>query len=298
MSDPVESALRRVELVVTRRLAGLLQGDFGGLLPGHGSEAGEARRYEPGDDVRRIDWAVTARTQRTHVRESIADHELETTLVLDRSGSVRLGSRRTTKAALALEVAAAIGFIATQRGNRLRVLAVDGDGTTWSRSATGAAHVHAALRRAARRPPGGVVRLDEVLTRAARLARRRGFVVVVSDLLDPSPWPAALRRLTERHDVLVVETRDPRDGAVPDVGVITVVDAETGRRRSVDTRSRRLRDRFADGAEAKRARSAAAVRSAGADHLVVSTDGDWLAALVRHLVRRRQAPPRRRAARR
>ena len=296
MSPDVEATLRRVELIVTRRLDGLLQGDYQGLLPGHGSEPGEARRYEPGDDVRRIDWAVSARTQRTHVRESIADHELETTLILDRSASLAFGTATTTKAQLALEVAAAVGFVAADRGNRLGVLAVDGDGAEWIRHRTGRAHVHAALRRIARREATGAVALADALVRGARLARRRGLVVVVTDLLDRSDWSGAMRRLTERHDVLVVEIRDPRELALPEMGVLTVVDPETGRRRFVDTSSGRLRHRYEEAAAAKRIDLARAVRSSGGDHLALSTDTDWLKPLVAHLVRRRRTG--RRAARR
>jgi uncharacterized protein (DUF58 family) len=288
----VEATLRRVELVVTRRLDGLLQGDYQGLLPGHGTELGEARRYEPGDDVRRIDWAVTARTQRTHVRESIADHELETTLLLDRSASLAFGTSSTTKGRLALEVAAAVGFVAAERGNRLGLLAVDGERAEWIRHRTGRAHVHAALRRVGRRPATGEVSLADAMVRTARLARRRGLVVVVSDLLDRSDWSGAIRRLTERHDVLVIEVRDPRELALPAVGVLTVVDPETGRRRFVDTSSGRLRHRFEEAARAKREAIARRVRTSGADHLVLSTDADWLAPLVAHLARRRRVGPR------
>lgn len=287
----------RLELAVRRKLEGRLHGDFQGLLPGHGSEPGEARHYRPGDDVRRIDWAVTARTDHPHVRDTIADHELTTVGVIDLSGSLSFGTGRRLKRDVALEVLGALGFVTAHGANRFGALALHPAGERWFPPATGRHHVHATLRRIAALPKanaatdGGspaTVDLARGLVRAGRLARRRGAVVVVSDFLSPPTWTRRLRALADRHEVIAVEVVDPRELALPAVGYLTVADPETGRRRVVDTGDARLRQRYAEAATAQRDRIAAEIRRTGADHVVARTDRDWLADLVRHVeVRRR-----------
>ncbi|MEO1062301.1 MAG: DUF58 domain-containing protein [Actinomycetota bacterium] len=300
MSDPepeeradLSAMLRSVELTVDRRLDGLLHGDYQGLLPGHGSELGEARPYVPGDDVRRIDWTVTARTRETHVRDTIADHELDTSIVLDRSGSLGVGSRRRTTGSLGLEIAAAIGFLVSTGGNRVGLLSTDGDGTTWLPHRIGRAHLRGGLARIAATPPSGEGDLAGALRRLAAVSRRRGFVAIVSDLHEPPGWERELRRLSSRHSVLVIEVGDPLDRGLPDIGFLTVVDAESGRRRVVDTSRRGLSERFAEAAERRDESRRRLVTGAGADHLRISTDGDWLAELVAHLRGRRRHRARR-----
>lgn len=289
----ITSMLRTVELTVDRRLDGLLHGDYQGLLPGHGSELGEARPYVPGDDVRRIDWTVTARTRETHVRDTIADHELDTSIVLDRSGSLGVGSRRRTTGSLGLEIAAALGFLVSTGGNRVGLLAADGNGTNWVPHRIGRAHVRGGLARIASTPPEGEGDLSNALRQVAALSRRSGFVAVISDLHEPAGWERQLRRLAARHSVLVVEVGDPLDRGLPDVGFLTVVDAETGRRRVVDTSKRGLAERFDTAARERDESRRRLVAGAGADHVRLSTDGDWLAALVGHLRRRRRYSARR-----
>ncbi len=289
-------AFGRLELAVRRRLEGRLHGDYLGLLPGHGSEAGEARQYRPGDDVRRIDWAVTARTDRPHVRDTIADHELSTIGVIDLSGSLHFGTGRRSKRDVATEVLAAMGFVTAHGANRFGVLALHPAGERWFAPTSGRDHVHATMRRIARLPRANAaggdgpaqVDLARGLSRAARLARSRGFMVVVSDFLGTPSWSRRLRALVDRHDVMAIEVVDPRELSLPDVGYLTVADPETGRRRVVDTADARLRERYARAASDQRARIAAEIRRTGADHLTVHTDRDWLADLIRHVeVRRR-----------
>jgi uncharacterized protein (DUF58 family) len=289
-------AFGRLELAVRRKLEGRLHGDYQGLLPGHGSEPGEARRYRPGDDVRRIDWAVTARTDLPHVRDTIADHELTTVGVLDLSGSLHFGTGRRIKRDVAIEVLGAMGFVTAHGANRFGALVLHPTGERWFAPAAGRHHVHATLRRIARLPranaaSGGApaaVDLSRGLARAARLASRRGLVVVVSDFIGTPTWATRLRALAARHDVLAIDVVDPRELTLPDVGYLTVADPETGRRRVVDTADAGLRQRYAVAATSQRQRIAADVRRSGADHLTVRTDRDWLADLVRHVeVRRR-----------
>lgn len=304
---PRPDAFGRLELAVRRKLEGRLHGDFQGLLPGHGSEPGEARGYRPGDDVRRIDWAVTARTNTPHVRDTVADHELTTVGVIDLSGSLHFGTGRRLKRDVALEVLGAMGFVTAHGANRFGVLALHPAGERWFAPASGRHHVHATLRRIARLPranaatapgTGAQVDLARGLARASRLARRRGLVVVVSDFLtspaghaDPAAvpdWARRLQALADRHEVMAIDIVDPRELTLPAVGYLTVADPETGRRRVVDTADAALRQRYARAAAAQRDAIAEAIRRSGADHLTVRTDRDWLADLVRHVeVRRR-----------
>ena len=285
-----EAALRRLELLVTRRLDGLLQGDHQGIVPGGGSEAGEGRHYQPGDDVRRIDWNLTARSTITSVRDTVADRELETWLVVDGSASLDFGTAGCAKRDLAQAAAAAFGFLTCRSGNRLGAVVYGPEGTLVLPPRTGRDGVLQLLRRLGRRPPApaGASSLSAALRRARLVARRRGLVVVVSDLLDDDDWPGQLRALAARHEVVVVHVGDPREGDLPPVGLLTVVDPETGERHEVQTAGRRVRERFAAAVAEQRATAARAVRAAGAAHLELSTDRDWMLDVVRFTAARRR----------
>lgn len=290
--------LRRLELDVNRRLDGLLHGDYRGLVPGHGSETGETRPYVPGDDVRRIDWNVSARSMDTHVRESIADRELETWVLVDRSPSLDFGTARTTKAGLAVEAVGAIGFLTARTGNRLGAVVVDPEGTTVIPAKPGREHLLAVLHSlltgarpgtrlgGTARHAGGTTDLGAALGHLIVPPRRRGLIVVVSDFLSTDGWARALRGLTARHDVVAIEIVDPRELELPSVGVLTLVDPETGRTREVPT-NRRVRDRYAAAATEQRRRIADELRSAGVGHLQLRTDRDWVIDVARFVQARR-----------
>lgn len=287
--------LRRLELAITRRLDGLLQGDYRGLVPGHGSEPGEARPYTPGDDVRRIDWNVTARTQTPHVRVTIADRELETWILVDQSPSLDFGTTKMEKRDLALAATAAIGFLTAKVGNRLGAVIVDGHSIAQLPARQGRAHLMGVLHRVQTAPRRGAVARSDVaadltagIRRLSGPGHRRGLAVVVSDLLGPQTWQSELRRLSVLHDALVVEIVDPRELELPDVGLLTLVDPESGQVREVNTRDRKLRQRYAEAARAQREQNARAVRECGADHLVLRTDADWLLEIVRFVALRRK----------
>ncbi|HEX2314397.1 MAG TPA: DUF58 domain-containing protein [Thermomonospora sp.] len=291
-----EEALRRLELTVLRRLDGLLQGDHLGLVPGPGTEAAEGRVYVPGDDVRAMDWNLTARAAAPHVRDRVADRELETWALVDATASMDFGTGRVEKRDLAVAAVAAVGFLTERSGNRIGAQILHGTGVRHVPARTGRPHLLGLLRAlldlprspAAQPGPPGLGAAADLLRRTA--ARRRGLVVVVSDFLEPVPtWARPLRMLTQRQQVLAVEVVDPRELTLPDVGVLTVVDPETGRRRDVPTATRRLRERYAQAAAEQRRDIAGALRGAGADHLRLRTDGDWLRDIVRH-VHRRRAP--------
>ncbi len=225
--------LRRLELTVTRRLDGLLQGDYRGLVPGHGTEAGETRPYAPGDDVRRIDWNVTARTLEPHIRQTIADRELETWVLADFSASLAFGTAECEKRDLALAAIAAVGFLTQRTGNRIGAVVLEGSKATTVPARTGRAHFQAVLHRtllAAKDDHPGASDLALALRRLSVATRRRGMIVVVSDFLAPEGWDKPLRALSARHEVLAIEVVDPRELALPDVGVVDLVDPETGQR--------------------------------------------------------------------
>jgi uncharacterized protein (DUF58 family) len=296
--------LRRLELDVTRRLDGLLHGDYRGLVPGHGSETGETRPYVPGDDVRRIDWNVSARSMQTHVRESVADRELETWVLVDRSPSLDFGTARTTKAGLAIEAVGAIGFLTARTGNRLGAVIVDPERATVVPARPGREHLLAVLhslltgsRPGARIPhPGqrratpapGTTDLAAALRHLVVPPRRRGLVVIVSDFLATDGWGRVLRGLTARHDVVAIEIVDPRELELPAVGVLTVVAPETGRTREVPT-NRRTRERYAAAAAEQRRGIAEELRRGGIAHLQLRTDRDWVVDVARFVQARRLA---------
>jgi len=290
--DPAgEAVLRRLELAVTRRLDGLLSGAHLGLLPGPGGEAGESREYHAGDDVRRMDWAVTARTAVPHVRETVADRELETWVLADRSASMDFGTARCEKRDLLLAAVAAVSWLTVRDGNRVGAVVVTGEAVHRVPARSGRPAAHALLRRVAgvpRAAPGPPTDLAAAVELLRRPPRRRGLAVIVSDFLGPTGWARPLRGLAGRHDVLAVEVLDPRELALPDVGLLTLVDAETGQLVEVQTARRALRDRYAAAAAAHRAQVAAALRRAGAAHLVLRTDRDWLTDVVRFVAGRRR----------
>jgi uncharacterized protein (DUF58 family) len=287
-----EPLLTRLQLLVTRRLDGLLQGDHLGLLPGPGSEAGESREYRPGDDVRRMDWPVTARTTVPHVRRTEADRELETWLAVDASASLDFGTAATLKRDLALAGAAALTHLTVRGGNRVGALIASGGGIPprrmparpgrrWAQALLGA------IATAPVRP--GEVDLGTLVEGLSRPQRRRGLAVVISDFLaPPEQWARPVRVLAARHDVLAVEVLDPRELELPDVGVLEVVDPETGVVHEVRTDAA-LRGRYAEEAARQRAGIAAALRDAGASHLQLRTDADWLMEIVRYVTARRRA---------
>ena len=285
-----EATLRRLELLVTHKLDGLLHGDHQGLIPGAGTEAGEGRLYQPGDDVRRIDWNLTARTTVPHVRDTIAERELETWIVVDGSASLDFGTAACEKRDLALAVTAAFGFLTCRDGNRIGAVLLDPAGTTVLPPRTGRDAVLALLHRLDRRERAdeGAPPLAHALRQVRHAARRRGLVVVVSDLLDTGTWPRELRALGARHDVVVAHVGDPREADLPPVGVLTLVDPETGRRHEVHTGARRFRERYAAAAATQREAAARSVRAAGASHLTLSTDREWVLDVVRFVAARRR----------
>jgi uncharacterized protein (DUF58 family) len=307
--ESLRRRLRRLELTVTRRLDGLLQGQHLGLLPGTGSEWDTGREYQAGDDVRRMDWAVTARTTVPHVRDATADRELETWVLVDATASMDFGTAEMEKRELAAAALAAIGFLTAGGGNRLGAMLVNGPAVQRFAPRSGRAALLGLLRSvlAAPRTPAGSVSpsLAQATEQLHRAARRRGLVVLISDFVDglpqqrtstetakpdwPEPdWEPALRRLAARHQILAIEVIDPRELELPDVGLVTLVDPETGRRRELSTADRRLRERFARAAAGQRETVRTALRRCGAHHFDLRTDRDWVRDIANHVLYQRR----------
>ena len=281
--------LRGLDLSVRRRIDSLVAGEYRSPALGHGTEIAQVRPYQVGDDVRQMDWAVTARTREPHVRVHVAERTLTTWLLLDVSASMGFGTADRRKADVAEGAALAIGHIATRQGNRLGVM------TFGARSAEvvpplqgrhGLMRLILALRSNSEPDGQGPTDLPDALRRAGRLARQRGLVILVSDFRGPHDWRTPLMRLLNRHHVIAIEVRDPREQELPAVGDLWLVDPETGRQLRVDTNKPKLRERFAARAAAEREELAGELRRDGADHIVLSTSGDWLRELARHMNRR------------
>jgi uncharacterized protein (DUF58 family) len=291
--DPV---LRSLDLAVLRRIQSLVPGEHLTPQVGSGTELAMIRPYQPGDDVRFIDWNATARMREPHVRVHVGERAMTAWLMLDVSASMAFGTAQRRKADVAEGVALAVGHVATRRGNRLGVVAFGDREPRVLRPRQGRLGLLGLLAELRVEPAGdggGADALSGATRRLAALARARGLIVVVSDFRGPRDWEEPLRALRARHGLLAVEVRDPRELELPPAGDMWMVDPETGRQLVVNTSRRSVRGRFAAAAAAERAEVTAALRRAGADHLVLSTAGDWLRDLAGHL---RRADNMRRAA--
>ncbi|WP_099025300.1 DUF58 domain-containing protein [Mycolicibacterium palauense] len=291
IGDPkLSAALRTLELTVKRKLDGVLHGDHLGLIPGPGSEPGDSRVYQPGDDVRRMDWSVTARTLTPHVRQMIADRELETWLVVDMSASLDFGTTGCEKRDLVVAAAAAITYLNSGGGNRLGAVIANGDRMIRVPALSGRQHQQSLLRTIAttpRAPMGVRGDLAAAIDALRRPERRRGMAVVISDFLGPITWMRPLRAIAARHEVLGIEVLDPRDIELPEVGDVILQDTETGVTREF-TIDEQLRGDFEQAAAAHRAEVARTLRRCGAPLLTLRTDRDWIADIVRFVASRRR----------
>jgi uncharacterized protein (DUF58 family) len=284
--------LRRLELEVRRRIDGIASGDLATLSIGPGSERAGARAYAPGDDARLIDWNLTARSAETFVRQTEADRESETWIVADRSASLDFGTTRCEKRDVVLGATAGFGMLRIGGGNRIG-LVLSGTDTLRHRPArqgraafmTGLAAVFDTPRMGT--APSERADLGAALRWLQGAARRRGQVVVVSDFLDGERWQRELRLLALRHEVVAVHVTDPRELELPSVGILAVVDAETGRQRYVNSGSRDLREKYAAAAAQRDTAIRTAIHAAGAEYLALSTSRDWLTDTVAFAARRR-----------
>ena len=295
VSENADALLRRLDWTVLRRLDGLLQGDYRTLWRGGGLDLADLREYQHGDDVRHIDWNVTARLQVPHVRQYTEDRELSAWFLLDLSGSVDFGSNDRTKLAVSQGFVAMVSRLLTRHGNRVGAMFY-GQGAPGQASAVlpprvGRNQVLQLITRMRQRPPrvaGQQTVLGDLLQRAGALIKRRSLVFVVSDFISEPGWAEPLARLAQRHEVLAVRLYDAAEMTLTDVGLITLEDAESGEQVLVDTQAPGFRERFEALASEHEAALRDALTRAGVDTLELATDDDLMAALLRFVALRRQ----------
>ncbi|NDP61958.1 DUF58 domain-containing protein [Polaromonas sp.] len=291
---PAESAdhlLRRLEWTVLRRLDGLLQGDYRTLFRGTGMDLADLREYQYHDDVRHIDWNVTARLQQPHVRVFTEDREMSAWFLLDLSPSMDFGSSDQRKRQVLTDFVAVLARLLTRHGNRVGAMLYGSGVDAVLPARSGRPHVlnllHT-LRSRPEAPSAGPTRLHELLASAANLVRRRSTVFVVSDFITEAGWEAPLGQLAQRHDVVAVRLLDPLELELPDLGLIPITDAETGEQLLVDTHDAGFRKRFARIAAQREADLRQALGNAGVDTLELSTDDDLTNAIMRFTDLRKQ----------
>ena len=285
-----ESVLRRIEWKVIRRLDGQLQGDFRTLLHGSGVDVADLREYEPGDDVRHIDWNVTARMEIPHVRTFLEDRELTAWLLLDRSASMAFGPTERPKGLVLAEVATTLARLLSRGGNLVGAVLFNNAVELTIAPQTGRNHVLRLARELMKPtvPTGTSTNLADLLNVGVRTIKRRSMIVIASDFISEPGWEQPLGRLARRHEVIALRLFDPRETELPDAGLLVIEDAETGELLSVDTSDPEFRRRFALVAGERDAGIQAAARRAGVDLHVVSTEDDLVAALVRIVELRRR----------
>jgi uncharacterized protein (DUF58 family) len=298
VSGSAEALLKRLEWSVLRRLDGLLQGDYRTVWRGAGMDLADLREYQFHDDVRHIDWNVTARLQVPHVRQFTEDRDLAAWFLVDLSASVDFGSvevdgqsRRRTKRDVACEFVAVLSRLLTRHGNRVGAMLYGTAVDTVVPARSSRLHVLQLLQRMVRRPvqsPQGATRLADLLKAGETFFKRRSTVFVVSDFYSDPGWEAALGRLAARHDVVAMRLFDPLESELPDVGLLTLTDAETGEQVTVDTDDAGFRRRFVQAAARREATLQTQLAAAGVDTIEIATDDDLLEAVLRFVDMRRQ----------
>lgn len=315
-----ERILLRLDWQVIRRLDGLLQGDYRSLFYGYGVDFADLREYQPGDDIRYIDWNVTARMDAPYVRQYVEDRDITAWFLLDLSPSMDFGTVQTLKRTLLIDFVATVARLLTRHGNRVGAVLYSGEhgapGATGSGNRNGRvdrtiparggriqvlrlvndllkqtqpdAGQAAKGRGSQARAPGGPTDLSVLLGAGLHAARRRALVFVVSDFASVGGWERPLTLLAQRHEVLAVRIWDPRELELPDIGPIIMEDAETGEQLYVDTHDRSFRRRFKEAALAREAALGETFRRAGIDALSLSTEDDLVRALVHFATLRKQ----------
>jgi uncharacterized protein (DUF58 family) len=284
-----ELILQRLDWRVLRRLDGLLQGDYRTMFYGAGVDFANLREYDPGDDVRRIDWNVTARMATPFVRQYVADREVTAWLLLDRSHSMQFGAFDRPKDLVLTEFVATLARLFTRGGNRVGAILFNNQIERIVEPRSGRNQVLRIARHLLDPPAatGTATDLSILLRTGMNSIRRRSLVFVVSDFISEPGWHRPLGLLAQRHEVVAIRLWDPREIELPDAGVIVLEDAETGEHLHVDTSDPVFRRRFHDAARAREEQLAAETKRAGVDLHSVSTNDDVVRALVQMVERRR-----------
>ncbi len=294
-----EDRLRRLEWTVLRRLDGWLQGDYRTIFRGQGLDLADIREYVAGDDVRHIDWNVTARMDSPYVREYHEDREITAQFLLDVSPSVDFGTAAALKRDLLIDFAAVLSRLLTRHGNRVGAV-VYGNGVERVIPArSGRMQVLRLINELQRRPRlerAPATALADLLDTALRSIRRRSLVFVISDFFSTPGWERPLNQLSRRHETLAIRLVDPREREIPEIGMVVMNDAETGEHLWIDTSDRKFRRRFEDVVKRREAALAETFRRAGVDVLELDTETDLVRSVVRFANMRKLRRSRLRAA--
>jgi uncharacterized protein (DUF58 family) len=287
-----ERILRRLEFRVVRRLDGFLFGDYRGVFYGPSLDLAEVRAYQPGDEVRRIDWNVTARMNRLFVRQYREEKELTAWLLVDLSPSMEFGTVRQFKRQLAIEFAGVAAYIVTRHGDKVGAIAFPANGgSAFIPPRAGRLQALRVVRDLGALPPragGGRTDLGQALHQLGRIVRRRSLVFLVSDFHAPEGWEGPLAELARRHEVIAVRVEDPRERELPDVGGVHLQDPETGQQVWIDTSDRRVRQAYRDLVAARDAHLEDAMRRTGVDMLTLSTGASLVDPLLKFITFRRR----------
>jgi len=286
-SPTPERILQRLDWQVIRRLDGLLQGNYRSLFYGQGIDFADLREYQPEDDVRYIDWNVTARMDTPYVRQYVEDREITAWFLLDLSPSVDFGALENHKRKVLIDFVATLARLLTRHGNRVGAMFYGGSTGMVDRTiAAGGSKLHVLrlindLLKQPRLTRAPFTNLTPLLSAGLHTVRRRSLVFIISDFISAPGWERSLALLNHRHDVLAVRIWDPREIELPDIGLMLMEDAETGEQMYVDTHDKKFRKRFAEAAQKREAAVRTAFTSAGVDVLSLSTEEDLIRAIVR-----------------
>jgi uncharacterized protein (DUF58 family) len=286
-----ERVLLRLDWQVIRRLDGLLQGDYRSLFYGYGVDLADLREYQPGDDIRYIDWNVTARMDTPYIRQYTEDREITGWFLLDLSPSMDFGTVWSLKRTVLIDFVATVARLLTRHGNRVGAILYGSRVEHAIPAAGGRVQVLRIvndLLRQPQLPKAPFTDLSALLGAGLHALKRRSLVFVVSDFISAPGWERPLNLLTRRHEVIAIRLWDPRESELPDVGPIIMEDAETGEQLYVDTRDRKFRQRFREAAQKREAAVSEAFRRAGVDVLPLSTEDDLVRAIVRFADLRRR----------
>ena len=279
-----EQVLHRLEWQVLRRLDGILQGDYRSLFMGGGLDFADLREYQPPDDVRHIDWNVTARMDAPYVRQYIEDREITAWFLLDLSPSMAFGALDRPKESVIVDLVGVLARLLTRNGNRIGAILYDNNVELVVPPRGGRPQVLRLINDIQRQQSsagGSMTDLAKLLESSFNSIKRRSLVLLVSDFICQPGWERAMDRLNRKHELLAVRVWDPRELDLPDVGVVLVEDSETGEQMSVDTSDRGFRRRFKEAAQLRESELAQTFKRAGVDELTLSTEDDLVLAILR-----------------
>ena len=286
-----ERVLLRLDWKVIRRLDGLLQGDYRTLFYGFGVDFADLREYQPEDDIRYIDWNVTARMNTPYVRQYSEDRELTAWFLLDVSPSVDFGTLQHQKRTMLMDFVAVLARLLTRHGNRVGAMMFGGSIQHTIPARGGKMQVLRLINDMLNQPRlshAPFTNLKLFLNGALNSIKRRSLVFVISDFISEPGWEKPLSLLNQRHEVLAIRLWDPREVELPDIGVVVMEDAETGEQLHVDTHDRKFRQRFQDAAQQREAALSESFKRAGVDALSLSTEEDLVRAIVRFAKQRQK----------